>query len=114
MEPRTTLAQLLTDPGSSALAILDPSYGVVVNYKMLAEQVESLASQLLGAGFKAGDVVAIILPNGLEFLVVLLALTRARLVASPINRADKTEEMRFFVGAGQAKAVIAKRDNAAA
>src|SRR6516165_8605259 len=86
MEPRTTLAQLLTDPGSSALAILDPSYGVVVNYKMLAEQVESLASQLLGAGFKAGDVVAIILPNGLEFLVVLLALTRARLVASPINR----------------------------
>jgi hypothetical protein len=50
MEPRTTLAQLLTDPGSSAPAIIDSSYRVVVTYKSLAEQVQGLASQLWGAG----------------------------------------------------------------
>jgi oxalate---CoA ligase len=114
MEQRTTLAELLTDNGSSAPAVIDTSYGAIVNYKLLAEQVESLASRLLGAGLKVGDVVAIVLPNGLEFLVVFLALMRARLVASPINPVDTTAEMQFYVGAGQAKAVIAKSDNAAA
>ena len=113
MEQQTTLAQLVKDPGSSAPAIIASSYGVVVNYKSLAEQVESLASQLLGAGLKAGDAVAIVLPNGLEFLVVFLALTRARLVAAPVNPADKSAEMRFFISAGQVKAIIAQSNNAA-
>lgn len=111
MEPRTTLAQLLTDPESSAPAIIAPSPAVVVSYKSLAEQVERLASQLSGAGLKAGEVVAIVLPNGLEFLVVFLALTRARLVAAPINPADKSDELRFFIAAGQARAVIAESGN---
>jgi oxalate---CoA ligase len=114
MEARNTLAELLKDPGCSAPAIIAPSDGVVVNYRSLAEQVESLASQLIGAGLKAGDTVAIVLPNGPEFLVAFLALTRARLVAAPINPADKAPEMRFFIAAAQAKAVIAKSDNAAA
>ena len=114
MKPPTTLAQLLQNPRSSAPAIIAPSYDVVVSYTSLAEQVERLASQFLGAGFKAGDTVAVILPNGLEFLVGFLALTRARLVASPINPADKAEEMRFFITAGQAKALITGRDNATA
>ena len=107
MEPRATLAQLLTDPGSSAPAIIAPSPAVVVSYKSLAEQVERLAAQLSGAGLKAGDVVAVVLPNGLEFLVVFLALTRARIVAAPINPAEKSAELRFFMAAGQARAVIA-------
>ncbi|MBV8358357.1 MAG: AMP-binding protein [Deltaproteobacteria bacterium] len=114
MESSTILTELLKDPRSSAPAIIDTSYEAVVTYKSLAEQVESLASQLLGAGLKAGDVVAIVLPNGLEFLVVFLALTRARLVASPVNPVDTTAEMQFFIGAGHVKAVIAKSDNAAA
>jgi hypothetical protein len=72
----TNDALLLKDPVSSAPAIIAPSYGVAVSYRSLAEQVENLASQLLGAGFKAGDVVAIVLPNGLEFLLVFSADTR--------------------------------------
>jgi oxalate---CoA ligase len=108
MEPRTTLAQLLNDPGSAAPAIIAPFPAVVVSYKSLAEQVERLAAQFSAAGLKAGEAVAIVLPNGLEFLVVFLALTRARLVAAPINPADKGAELRFFIDAAQAKAVIAE------
>jgi acyl-CoA synthetase (AMP-forming)/AMP-acid ligase II len=114
MEPRTTLAQLLTDPESSAPAIIAPSPAVVVSYQSLGEQVERLAAQFSGAGLKAGEVVAIMLPNGLEFLVVFLALTRARLVAAPINPADKIAELRFFIAAGQARAVISESDNSMA
>jgi oxalate---CoA ligase len=114
MEPRTTLDQLLADPGSSAPAIIVPSPALVVSYESLTGQVERLASQFSAAGLKAGDVVATVLPNGLEFLVIFLALTRARLVVSPINPADKSTELHFFIAAGQARAVIAEGDNSTA
>jgi acyl-CoA synthetase (AMP-forming)/AMP-acid ligase II len=43
----------------------------------------------------ASDCVAIVLPNGREFLVIFLALTHARLVALPLNPADKSDEIRL-------------------
>src|SRR5260370_19439329 len=58
---------------SRLFRIIVPSPAVVVNYKSLAEQVERLAAQLSGAGIKAADGVAIILPKRLEFLIVFLA-----------------------------------------
>ena len=63
----------------------------VVSYKALAEQIEKLSGQMRAAGLKPGDCVAVVLPNGLEFLVVFLALTHAGLVAVPLNPADKPE-----------------------
>jgi oxalate---CoA ligase len=114
MEPRATLAQLLSGPEPSAPAIIVPSPAVVVSYKSLREQVEKLAAQFSGAGLKGGETVAIVLPNGLEFLVIFLALTRARLVAAPINPASKSAELHFFIAAGQARAVIAETGDSAA
>jgi acyl-CoA synthetase (AMP-forming)/AMP-acid ligase II len=114
MEPRATLAQLLSGPEPSTPAIIVPSPAVVVSYKSLREQVEKLAAQFSGAGLKAGETVAIVLPNGLEFLVIFLALTRARLVAAPINPASKSAELHFFIAAGQARAVIAETGDSAA
>ena len=87
---------------------------MVVSYKSLAEQIETLASKFSGAGLQPGDVVAIVLPNSVEFLVLFLALTRARLVASPINPASKSAELHFLIAAGQARAVIAEADHSAA
>ncbi len=49
MARRSTLAELIADPESSAPAIIAPSPAVVVSYKSLAEQVERLAGQLRGA-----------------------------------------------------------------
>jgi len=89
MTIRSSLAKLLADPGSSAPAIVSTSPLVVVSYGALAEQTERLSGQLRNAGLKPGDCVAIVLPNSLEFLVVFLALTNARLVAAPLNPADK-------------------------
>jgi len=108
---RSSLAELLADPGSSALAIISTSPLAVVSYKALAEQIERLSGQLRNAGLKPGDCVAIVLPNSLEFLVVLLALTRARLVAAPLNPADKLDEIRFFIEDSHALAVIAEEAN---
>jgi oxalate---CoA ligase len=113
MPTRSSLAELLVDPGSSAPAIISTSPLIVVSYKALAEQIERLSGQLRRAGLKPGDCVAIVLPNSLEFLVVFLALTHAGLVAAPLNPADKPNEIRFFFEDAQARAVVAEGSNAA-
>jgi acyl-CoA synthetase (AMP-forming)/AMP-acid ligase II len=102
---------LLADPGSSAPAIISTAPLQVVSYRALAEQIERLSGQLRSAGLKPGDRVAIVLPNGLEFLVIFLALTHARLVAAPLNPADKPDEIRFFVEDSEAQAVVAEATN---
>src|SRR3984893_10053688 len=113
MTAPSSLAELLADPGSSAPAIVSTSPLVIVTYKALAEQIERLSAQLTSAGLESGDRVAIVLPNSLEFLVVFLALTHARLVAVPINPADKPDEIRFFIEDAEAQAVVAEGANAA-
>jgi acyl-CoA synthetase (AMP-forming)/AMP-acid ligase II len=113
MTARSSLAELLADPGSSAPAIVSTSPLVVVSYKALAEQIERLSAQLTSAGLEPGDRVAIVLPNSPEFLVVFLALTRARLVAAPLNPADKPDEIRFFIQDAEAHAVVAEGANVA-
>jgi acyl-CoA synthetase (AMP-forming)/AMP-acid ligase II len=85
----------------------------VVTYRSLAEQIESLSGQLINAGLKPGDCVAIVLPNSLEFLIIFLALTRARLVAAPLSPAYKRDELRFFIEDARAKAVVAEEANIA-
>jgi acyl-CoA synthetase (AMP-forming)/AMP-acid ligase II len=111
MTTRSSLAELLADPGSCAPGIVSISPLVVVSYKVVADQVEKLSVQLRGAGLKPGDSVAIVLPNGLEFLVLFLALTHARLVAAPLNPADKPAEIRSFIEDAQARAVVTEGAN---
>src|SRR5260370_35534442 len=108
MTERPSLAELLADPGASAPAIVSTSPLAVVSYKARADQIERLSGQLSKAGLKPGDCVAIILPNSLEFLVIFLALTRARLVAAPLNPAYKPDETRFFIKSAQARVLIAE------
>jgi acyl-CoA synthetase (AMP-forming)/AMP-acid ligase II len=109
-----TLASLLADPGSSGPAIFAPASGAALTYKNLSDQVEHLAAAFRHAGLAPGDCVAMVLPNGLEVLVLFLALTRARLVAAPLNPAYKTDELHFFMQDAQVRVVIADGAIAAA
>jgi len=113
MTQRTTLAQLLADPQSAAPAVIAESPPVVLTYRALAEQIERLAEQLRSAGLRPGDCVVMVLPNGLEFLVVLLAIAAAGLIAAPLNTAYKTDELRMFLEDIQPRAVIAESSNPA-
>jgi len=47
-----------------------------------------------------------VLPNGLEFIVVLLAIAAAGLIAAPLNPAYKANELRMFLEDIQPRAVI--------
>ena len=89
MMQRTTLTQSLADPKSAAPAVLTESPAVVLTYRGLAEQTERLAKQLRCAGLRPGDCIVMVLPNGLEFLVIFLALAQAGLMAAPLNTPTK-------------------------
>ncbi len=113
MAEQMTLASLVGDLGSSDPAIIDPA-SRAISYKDLGDQVERLAAGFRHAGLGPGDCVAMILPNGLEMLVLFLALTRARLVAAPLNPAYKADELRFYMHDAQAHVVIAESASDAA
>src|SRR5262245_40862867 len=106
MNTPTTLAELFARADPKHDAVILPESGAVTTYRALADNIESLASSLRQSGLKPGDPVAIVLPNGLEYLVVFLAVTRARLVAAPLNSAYKADEFQFYLEDSGARAVI--------
>jgi acyl-CoA synthetase (AMP-forming)/AMP-acid ligase II len=106
MQAAKTLADLFSQAEPRKPALIAPDSGTGTTYQSLATQVDSLASRLRQVGLEPGQIVAIVLPNGLEYLVSFLAVTRARLVAAPLNPAYKPEEFRFYLEDSGARTVI--------
>ncbi|MGH7842828.1 MAG: AMP-binding protein, partial [Candidatus Binataceae bacterium] len=86
-----TITDLLAeaDPAQVALIGVEPERSVT--YGQLTSQIERLAEGLTAGGLEPGARVAIILPNGPEFIVAFLAILRARLTAAPYNPAQGAE-----------------------
>jgi acyl-CoA synthetase (AMP-forming)/AMP-acid ligase II len=110
---QTTLAHLLADSPSAEPAIIAEVPSVEISYRSLADQVESLAGALQGAGLRSRDVVALVLPNGPEQLVLFLALARAGMIAAPLNPAYKADELHGLLSDLDPRAIIAAGGNEA-
>src|SRR6266508_3082287 len=106
MNPSPTLADLFARAEPGHAAVILPEDGFTTTYHSLAVQVEALAAVLRGV-LQPGQVVAIVLGNGLEYLAAFLAVARARLVAAPLNPAYKADEFRFYLEDVGARAIIA-------
>jgi oxalate---CoA ligase len=102
-----TLADLLSRGADKHPAVILPDDSASIGFKALADQVEALAGALRRSGLQPGHAVALVLPNGLEYLVAFLAVTRARLIAAPLNSTYKADEFRFYLEDAEAKIVIA-------
>ncbi len=57
-----------------------------------------LAGRLCAVGVERGDRVAVVLPNGPEFVQVLLAITMLGAAAAPLNPAYTADEYSFYLG----------------
>ncbi|MCI0463039.1 MAG: acyl--CoA ligase [Gemmataceae bacterium] len=106
MTTAATLADLLARHTPSQPAVILPDDGSTTTHAGLHEQVEALATRLCQTTLQPGQVVALVLPNGLEYLATFLAVTRARLVAAPLNSAYTPDEFRFYLEDAGARAVI--------
>ncbi|MEU5846180.1 class I adenylate-forming enzyme family protein [Saccharopolyspora shandongensis] len=76
------------------------------SYAEVVRRVDAVAGQLAGRGIGAGDVVAAMLPNRIELLLVLLAAWRLGATATPLNPAFTANEAEFQLIDSGAKLVV--------
>ncbi|XP_068644542.1 probable CoA ligase CCL9 [Aristolochia californica] len=108
MERSETLTGLLKKasqkfPDRRALSV---SGRYEISHKRLDELVDEAAGRLLAAGVRAGDVVALTFPNTVEFVILFLAVIRARAVAAPLNPAYTLDEFEFYLSDSESKLLI--------
>lgn len=77
-----------------------------LSFRGLDEATDRLGNALLGLGLRAGDRVAVLLPNGIECLLVYYALAKAGLVRVPLNARETEPEHRYKLSHSGARALV--------
>lgn len=89
-----TVAGLLPiDAAGPALVTVDND---ILDHRSLLQEVDRLARQLRSAGFGPSDRFAIVLPNGPEMALILLAVMSVG-CAAPLNPKYREDEFRFYL-----------------
>jgi len=87
-----------------APAIIHP--GGTLTYKTLKESVDELTNGLMGLGLMKGDVVAVQLPNTLDFIISYFAITAFGGVLQTIHMPYRDTDIEFLLTHSRARAVI--------
>ncbi|HEX5330468.1 long-chain-fatty-acid--CoA ligase [Sulfuricurvum sp.] len=77
-----------------------------ISYKSFLESVDRAARALELIGVTQGDRVALIAPNGIEFVQSVFAISKLGAVTVPINTMLKNEEYRYILSDCDAKVLI--------
>lgn len=86
----------------SAPALIDGDR--VVSFAEFDALTDRLGHALLARGLDAGDRVAVLMPNGIDGVVVYYALAKAGLVRVPLNVRETVHEHAYKVEDSQARA----------
>ena len=89
---------------AEAIAINHP--GGNVSYGELKERVDSLTTGLMNLGLIKGDVVAVQLPNNIDYILSYLAITAFGGVMQTIHMPYRDADIEFLLGHSRARAVI--------
>lgn len=87
-------------------AIVDSSDGTRLTYADLGQRIEDAARGLRASGLKPGDVVAIYLTNGWEYVVAVHAVTLAGGVPTLLNPSYKAREVTYQLADSGARFLI--------
>ena len=94
----------VVEHGPHAVAMVESD--APVTRGQLLDRANELAARLIGAGMTAGDVLAIQLPNSVEFVAAFLAALKLRLVVVPIDRDAATSEVAAILGHFSVSAIL--------
>ena len=85
----------LLSPEKTAMIYLDKEREVVVSYRQLNSNANSMANYLLEKGIKKGDKVAVLLSNCNEFLEIYFAAAKTGAVLVPLNVRLAPQELQY-------------------
>lgn len=80
--------------------------GRVVSFREFDMATDRIGNALLAQGLSAGDRVGVMLPNGIECLVVYYALAKAGLVRVALNEKDTPEANSYKIDDAECRAII--------
>lgn len=95
--PSTDTVRSLLDAAAGDASALVSVDGETIGHRRLADEVDRLAEALRSFGIGPGDRVAVVLPNGPELALTLLAVMSVA-CAAPLNVRYKAEELAFYLG----------------
>ncbi len=75
-------------------------------YKEFEAAVKRTAAMLASRGVRKGDVVSLLLPNSVEYVIAYFACWRLGALAGPINSLLKSQEIAYVISNSEAKALL--------
>ena len=101
----STLASILNPQSATDMAISVPG-GAEVTYAEFAMRLSASPNCLRARECSPAERCPSYWPNGLEFMVVFLAVARAGAIAAPLNSAYTTDEFTFYMEDAEAQLAI--------
>lgn len=92
-------------PDAEALVTHDPG-AARLTYAQVAERAAAVTEQLRALGVAKGDRVAILAPNGIEWVAAWFGVVAAGAVAVPVNTAADPQSLRHYVSDSGARVII--------
>ena len=86
--------------------IFSEADGRSYSYLQFARAVNRLATLLSQKGIKKGDVVSLLLPNSVEYVIAYFACWQLGALAGPINSLLKEHEVTYVISDSEAKALL--------
>ncbi|HUA71247.1 MAG TPA: AMP-binding protein [Solirubrobacteraceae bacterium] len=77
-----------------------------LTYRELDDRASRIANAFAGLGLKRGDKVAVLLPNGPEFLASWFGITRAGMIEVPLNVGLRGDLLAYGLNQAQCRAII--------
>lgn len=111
MLPEATLSSLLQAQAQrtpDAPALADSDYQL--SYREMRQQVNALAGQLLQAGVKRGDIVAVALPRSIFLSLALQAIVSVGAAYLPLDTGYPDDRLQLMLEDAAPKTLIANRD----
>src|SRR5215217_261759 len=75
-------------------------------YKEFETSVKRTAAMLASNGVRKGDVVSLLLPNSVEYVIAYFACWQLGALAGPINSLLKSQEIAYVISNSDAKALL--------
>lgn len=107
-----TIHEVLSEAASThgdKTAFTDGS--TAITYEEVRRQSHRLAKHLLAMGLRKGDVLAVQLPNSIEFVIAHLAAAEIGLVFNPLSQNYRRQELTYMLRHCDTKALITSENN---